>query len=241
MGDSENTVTNLDRIPGREIIEIMGMVYGYVSVKRDGSGERYLETSDRKWPWAETPKHFEMLMKEGETRLRRSATERNADSVVGVEGRIQRGPNGDPEVVMMGTAVRTIQPRFTKVKEEKLPEIEEEEVAPSEQNEEVAITIGDLSATWKPLTAIPSEDTKGREIKRRGRGQRSGELSPMELAHSMGISTERASRLISEGYVTIEDIAKAKHDEVTRIEGINPTQARLIIKKARDLVDEKKG
>ena len=107
MVGQENIVTNLQSIPGREILEIKGMVYGYVPVKRNDSGDRFVDSPVRKWPWAEDSKHYEMLMKEAEERMLGSAREAGADSVLGVEGRIQRGKDGDPEAIMMGTAVKT--------------------------------------------------------------------------------------------------------------------------------------
>ncbi|MGA1821134.1 MAG: heavy metal-binding domain-containing protein [Thermoplasmatota archaeon] len=249
MNDQDLIVTNLDHIPGRKIDKLLGMVIGYSSVEGGKSGSLFVEGDGMKWPWADTPQHYEALFKEAERRMREAAVELEAEGIIRTEGRLSRDSRGRPEVVMMGTAVqfeemaqypesaRSIGPdrprRVVRGRgREQIPE-------PAEDDEgEMTITIGGTSAKWTPVTATPSEkrrvDKKSDEP-----AKEKVDSHTLDLANSLGISTSKAADLIEHGFDTLEKVSKAEIRNLTELEGINPTQARLMIEKAKSTVSGK--
>lgn len=249
MNDQKLMITNLDHIPGRDIEKLLGLVIGYSSVKSDKSGNWFVEGNGMKWPWADTPQHYEALFKESERRITEAAREMGAGGIVKAEGRLSRDAEGKPEVVLMGTAVLLGGPA-EKIPVEKTASPDRprrvvrgrgrEEIPKPivEEENEVAITIGGTSATWTPMTATPSDvrSESGRDGKR---GEEAVDTPTLDLANALGISTSKAFDLISNGFDSLEKVSKAEIKGLTAIEGINPTQARLMIEKARSTISGK--
>lgn len=226
-------MTNLNIIPGRRIEATLGMAYGYATVKEGKGGRPLLDRSDEMMPWKDTSEHFESLFRQAEDRLMASCSSIGGDAVVKVEGRLSRDMGGNPEMVLMGTAVRLnandvpLQPS-----EKAEPGIEEEG--------NVSVKFDGEKMSWEP----PQATSPTVEVlkKLRGRGTKDVGDEPDEsdqilaAAREVGISRERARLLIDNGFDTLEGIARSSVADISAIEGINPTQARIVKKKAREML-----
>jgi uncharacterized protein YbjQ (UPF0145 family) len=197
-------VTNLDHVPGRKIIETLGIVFGYAS----GSSEEGELTA---------------LFKKAEKDLIESGENSGADAVVGIKGNIGRTPGDDPEIMLIGTGVI-------------LDDLGNEEGG-------MSVTMDGQKSEWTIPPASPSEEVV-RLIRERDRTDHERERERKDiydLADEIGISYDRAKLLMDNGYKELEDISEASYRALARIEGINPTQARILQKKAREILDKERG
>ncbi|MBN1390357.1 MAG: heavy metal-binding domain-containing protein [Candidatus Thermoplasmatota archaeon] len=226
-------LTNLNIIPGRRIEETLGIAYGYASVKEKEEGRPMIDSSGKGIPWKDTSEDFEVLFREAEARLTSSCTFLGGDAVIKVEGKLSRDGSGNPEMLLMGTAVKlTGMEVFTSPPAEKA-EVQED------AGDAISIKFDGETMSWKPPQATnPTVDVLR---KMRGRTERDTEdrddaESLIVLAREAGISQERMKLLIDGGLDTLEKIAQKPVADISTIEGINPTQARIINKKARQML-----
>ena len=227
-------LTNLNIVPGRRIESTLGMAYGYASVKRKG-GKPILDEGGKETPWKDSSRDFEALFREAEVSLRASCESLGGDAVVKEEGKLSRDASGNPEMVLMGTAV--------KLSEEGVElRIEEGERTKAEEEGAISVKFDGEKAEWStPQATTPTMDVL-KKIRERGEkdvgGYKDDSRRIFALAKEVGISQERARLLIDSKFDTIEKIAKAGVGDISAIEGINPTQARIIRKKAQEMLDQ---
>ncbi|MFW3145733.1 MAG: helix-hairpin-helix domain-containing protein [Thermoplasmatota archaeon] len=229
-------LTNLHRVPGSNITEVMGIAFGYSSVE-GGSGEDWVvRDNGKEWPWSETPKHYEALFKTAEERLAASGRKLGADAVVKVEGKLTRSPEGRPEMTLMGTAVKL-------EKDGDLPSGSPPEPSTPDDDDDdegISVKIDGVVTKWTPPPASPSLEAlkkmKGRGKKEERKPDKGSQV--LMIAQELGIPTSKAMLLIDAGFGSIEELAEASIKEITAVEGINPTQARLMRQKARELLAE---
>jgi uncharacterized protein YbjQ (UPF0145 family) len=231
-------VTNLDHVKGADIKESLGLAFGYAAVTSAKKGRRSVSMGGESWPWADTPDHFEALFREAEKTLIGSALEMGADAVIKIEARLSRDPQGNPEMLLVGTAVRLLGEKGGSGK------TGETEIPPDkDQKEGIHITIDGESAAWEMDTSTARKDVlrmmKQRDPSPEGPGP--GRKGPMEadlqsLAEVMGISFERAQQLSAAGLFEPEQIAKADLKVLLSLPNMNPTQARIIRSRAKELL-----
>jgi uncharacterized protein YbjQ (UPF0145 family) len=239
--NSDVILTNLETVPGKRTDSILGMVYGHVRVTTDPGGEPYVKGSMGKWPWADTSMHVESLYREAEHRLRSAAVRLGADAVLKVKANLSVDKDGFPAITMMGTAVafsgKGIEEAFSLKKRASREEVAEDPYSPV--NGEVAITFGGSPSEWKPVTARPSSKEKGYS-RERGRtvDGKEHDAEIQVLSDLLDISLERAKQLVKAGLGNIEEIASSDRERLASIPGMNPTQARLILDKAKSLTGQ---
>ncbi|MGA1847695.1 MAG: heavy metal-binding domain-containing protein [Thermoplasmatota archaeon] len=235
-------LTNLDRVPGRRIMDTLGMVYGYASVRKNGKGKPVLKLEGEEIGWLETAENIEALLREAEAQLARSGMEMGSDAVVKLEGKLTRNDQGLPEMLLMGTAVK-LDPAGD---EETVPveggEEEDKAEVSREEGDSITFQIDGEEVNWKPPQATTPRIEALKKMRERGvkeiRSYDEDRGSILTLAQDIGIPLERAKLLIENGFDKLSKIAGASTKEITVVEGINPTQARIIRQKARDMLAE---
>lgn len=228
-------LTNLHRVPGRNIVEVLGIAFGYSSVEGGSREEWAVRDSGKEWPWSETPKHYEALFKTAEERLADAGRKMGADGIVRVEGRLTRSLDGRPEMMLMGTAV--------KLERGAAPASSLPPEPPSSDDDDedgISVKIDGVVTKWTPPPASPSLEAlkkmKDRGKKEDRRPDKGGKV--LLLAQELGIPKNKAMLLIDAGFASIEELAGASVREITAVEGINPTQARLVRQRAKELLTE---
>ena len=233
-------------------------MFGHALVKGDRRGRLYIEGPDRDWPWADTPEHFDALFQQAEDRLKEAALEMGADAVIKVEGKITRDNDNRPEMVLIGTAVTLEREMIMDMEKEGKGTAEVKERAEgvvkkgdrnvdkgpvpakgdvesnSTDGEVISVTVGGGDTVWTVPTATV-EDRSGPRGRGMG-GHNEGKKRLSDLASSLGISIDRARKLADSGHPTVEAVAEAGIRELSTSTGLNPTQARLLKEKARDLL-----
>jgi hypothetical protein len=225
-------LTNLNIVPGRRIERSLGMAYGFATVSEE-NGEKWVTgSSGDRLPWIDSPEHFETLFREAEKNLEISARKKGGEAVVKVEGRLSRDHSGNPEMLLMGTVVKLVPigPAAGEVK------------ATEQKGDSISFLIDGEEMAWKPPQAsTPSVDVLKR-MKERGMKEvedyRDDRKQILNLAQEVGIPLERAKLLIDGGFDTIQKIVDSSAGDISAIEGINPTQARIIRKKAKEILSE---
>ncbi len=233
-------LTNLDRVPGRRIMNTLGMAYGYASVQKKGKGKPVLKLQEEERGWFGTAENFQDLLREAEAQLARSGREMGADAVVKLEGKLSRNDQGLPEMLLMGTAVKL----YPAGDGEKVQEEwgEDKAVESEEEGDSISFQIDGKEVNWKPPQATTPRIEALKKMRERGvkevRSYDEDRGSILTLAQDIGIPLERAKLLIENGFDKLSRIANASTKEITAVEGINPTQARIIRQKARDMLAE---
>lgn len=226
-------MTNLNIIPGRRIEETLGIAYGYASVKEKKGGRPLLERNGDIIPWKDTSEDFEALFREAEDKLIASCSSIGGDAVIKVEGKLSRDGSGNPEMLLMGTAV--------KLDVSDVPvQLSERAETGDEEGGHISVKFDGDTTSWEP----PQATSPTVEVlkKLRGRGTKDMEEGPddsdriLALAREVGISQERARLFIDGGFDTLERIAGSSVADISAIEGINPTQARIVKKKVQELL-----
>jgi uncharacterized protein YbjQ (UPF0145 family) len=231
-------LTNLDRVPGRRILNTLGMAYGYASVKKEGKGRPTLKLEGKEKKWFDTAENFEDLFREAETQLARSGKDMGSDAVVKLEGKLSRNEQGLPEMLLMGTAVK-LEPSGD---EEKVMEQSTNVEETEEEGDSISFQIDGEEVNWKPPQATTPRLEALKKMRERGvkevRSYEEDRGSILSMAQDIGIPLDRAKLLIENGFDTPSKIAEATSKEITAVEGINPTQARIIRQKAREMLAE---
>ncbi len=234
-------VTNLDHVKEAEIKESLGLAFGYAAVTSTKKGKRSVPMGGEPWPWAETPDHFEALFREAERTLVSSALDMGADAVIKIEARLSRDPQGNPEMLLVGTAVRLLKGNDGPAKT-----VEAEVPSQKEEKEGIHITIDGKSAAWEMDASTARKDLLRMMKQRDLRSEVTepskkdpGEAELHSLADVMGISFERAQQLNNIGLLTPELIAEADLKMLLTLPNMNPTQARIIRSRAKELLSVK--
>lgn len=165
---------------------------------------------------------FQELFRAARDDLIEHCREMSGNAVVKIDGKITRDNEGRPEIMLVGTAV-------------KLESLENES--------DITVSMDGEQTDWEiPVSSNSSE--VARMIRERGRNDRERKKERKDiydLADDIGISYDRAKLLMDNGFKTLEDISEASSKELSSIVGINPTQARILSKKAREILNEEKG
>ncbi len=164
---------------------------------------------------------FKRIYTTAEMKLLESGNELGADAVMGVVASINRATSGDLDILLIGTAVSLD------------PVIEEG----------MSIILDGKESEWSIPPASPSDEV-AMMIRDRERSDRTKEKQRKDiydLADDIGISYDRAKLLMDNGYKDLEDISEASSRDLASIEGINPTQARILKKRAREILDTERG
>ncbi|MEA3557661.1 MAG: heavy metal-binding domain-containing protein [Candidatus Thermoplasmatota archaeon] len=213
-------LTNLSTVPGKKIDRTMGLAVGFATVSGEKKEEWTMEDNGEKWPWADTSQHFETLFRMAEKRLVSSGKKLGGDAVIKVEGKLSRSDNGRPEILLVGTIVK---------------------IAGEEEEGGVSINVDGHTSRWEPPSATPNTDElkmlKGRGREKEG-PRKEGKDIIIEFGRDIGLPAERMEMLFHAGFRSLEDLSKASVKEITSVEGVNPTQARLIKKRASWLLSE---
>jgi predicted flap endonuclease-1-like 5' DNA nuclease len=162
------------------------------------------------------------LFEIAESDLLKDGERKGASAVLGVKADICRDREGRPGIFLIGTAVAL--------------DNEEEEGG-------MAVSMNGQESHWTIPPANPSDEVV-RLIKQRDRSDRQKEkekLDIYDLADEIGISYDRAKLLMDNGYKDLRDIADASSRDLADIEGLNPTQARILRSKAREILDRERG
>ena len=188
---------------------MLGLAFGYSSVKTDHLGKQYLDRAGKGWPWADTPDHYEALFQEAQENLMDSAERMGANCVINADMRLFHDTE-NPEMVIWGTAVVL------------------KDAVPADGKPSSPRT-GPMEVEW---------DWGPISIDKRGPGKE--EPVPEDpvgnLANRLDVSSEKARLLIGSGLCTVERIAVSEIKDISAIDGINPTQARIIKGKAVELI-----
>ena len=167
-------------------------------------------------------KIFEKLFKEAEKDLVKNCNEKGGDGILKIDGKITRDLKGRPEILLVGTAVKLV-----------------------DINEKTGISLkmdGEEKEWNIPVASTSSEIAK--MIRERGRSDREEKKKRKDiydLADEIGISFDRAKLLMDNGFSNLESIADSSNKDLAAVVGINPTQARILKKKARELLNEERG
>ncbi|MBN1539731.1 MAG: heavy metal-binding domain-containing protein [Candidatus Thermoplasmatota archaeon] len=230
------TITNLDRVPGRKITDTLGMAYGYACVKEKENGKVFQKLDGKERKWSETPEDFEALIREAESRLARSGKKMGADGVVRLEGRFSRNDHGLAEVHLMGTAVKL------DISDEQEKETEALEGSKDAEGDSISFQIDGEEVNWKPPQATTPRIEALKKMRDRGikdvRSYDEDKVSILAMAQEIGIPLDRAKLLIDNGFDRLTKLAEAGSKDISAVEGINPTQARIIRQKAREMLAE---
>ncbi|MFO8051393.1 MAG: helix-hairpin-helix domain-containing protein [Thermoplasmatota archaeon] len=212
-------ITNLNGVPGRTIERTIGLAFGLASVTGEKKEGVILDDEGKEWPWADTPKHYETLFRLAEERLASSGAKLGGDAVINADGKLSRSDTGWPEVMLIGTAVK----------------LEEEDEGG------VSVNMDGEGMEWEPPSATP-EIEKLKKLKGRGRSSDTGDIDNkdriLQMGADIGVGRERMELLFHAGFRTLQDLSTASTREITSVEGINPTQARLIRKMAKEMISE---
>jgi len=135
-----------------------------------------------------------------------------------LEGKLSRSRKGDPEMLLIGTAVKL----------EPVEGIKQEKKAPVEKGDSISFQMDGQKMTWQP----PQATTPTKDVIRRMRERTPKEVEEykddsmliISMAQEIGISQSRARLLIDGGFDTIDKIIDASASDISIIEGINPTQ-----------------
>ena len=227
-------VTNLNIIPGRRIEGTLGIAYGYASVKKKKGGKPVLDADVKELPWKDTSEDFEKLFREAEVRLIASGENLGGDAVVKVEGKLSRDTTGNPEMLLMGTVVTLSMSDIPSDIDEGEEEGEEEGA-----EEGISLKFDGEKMSWKPPQATTPTMDVLKKIRERGvkdvGDYRDDTRRILQMAKEVGIPQDRARLLIEGGFDTPRKISEASVGEISEIDGINPTQARIIRKKAQEM------
>ncbi|HHD15077.1 MAG TPA: heavy metal-binding domain-containing protein [Euryarchaeota archaeon] len=198
-------VTNLDHIPDREVIAVLGMVNGF------SAGEKKDE---------DYPAFVNGLFEEAERALLEKAEGLGADAILGVSAAVMAPSGKVREVLLLGTAVVL-------------------GVSSEEPGHDISLSLGGNRLPWSQPPATPTSDVvrmirqKGRAERDRGRKRK----DIYDLADEIGISYDRAKILVDSGFENIDDIANASTRDLSVLEGINPTQARILKRRAQEILE----
>lgn len=232
IGGIRLILTNLSMVPGRRIERSLGIAYGFASVSDMDGGKWLMDSKGKRWPWADSPEHFEALFQEAEKNLEESGERKGGDAVVKVEGKLSRDASGNPEMLLMGTIVKLIQetPGSGDARSQE------------QSGDSISFQVDGEEMAWKPPQAsTPTMDVL-KKMKERGvkevKEYRDDSKQILSIAQEVGMPQERAKLLMDGGFDTIEKIAEASPGDISAIEGINPTQARIIRKKAKERMSE---
>ena len=146
----------------------------------------------------------------------------SSDAILKVDGKITRDHEGRPEIMLIGTAV---------------------ELVDKGEGKEISLSINGDSSNWTLPPATPTSDVV-RMINDRSRNDRAREKERKDiydLADEIGISYDKAKLLMDNDIKDLETISDTSSKDIAEIDGINPTQARILVKKARELLDEERG
>lgn len=161
---------------------------------------------------------FTILFERAKTMLHKQAKDLHADAVLKVDGKITRDDDGIPEILLVGTAVK-LQDGV--------------EGSPNEKEEE--------TPTMRPSNPTTEIVRMIRQREKSDRLKEKKRKDIYDLADEIGISFDKAELLMENGFGTLESISDSASKELSGINGINPTQARILIKKARELLDQERG
>lgn len=167
-------------------------------------------------------KVFRELFEKARDDLMEHCRELSGDAVVKIDGKITRDEQGRPEMMLVGTAV---------------------ELEKKSSEGSVTVSMEGEKRDWEMPPASTSSEIADM-IRDRGRSDRDKKKQRKDiydLADEIGISYDRAKLLTDHGFRTMEEISGASNKELSAIVGINPTQARILKRKARDLLNEEKG
>lgn len=221
-------ITNLNMVPGRRIERPLGIAYGFASVSEKDGGKWMMDCTGKRWPWADSPEHFEALFQEAERNLEISGRKKGGDAVVKVEGKLSRDSSGNPEMLLLGTVVKLMQ------ESNEMKEIEPQD----QKGDSISFQVDGEEMTWKPPQATTPTSDVLKKMKERGvkeiKEYRDEKKQILKLTQDIGIPQDRARLLIDGGFDTLAKIADASPRDISAIEGINPTQARIIRKKAKE-------
>jgi uncharacterized protein YbjQ (UPF0145 family) len=216
-------------VPGRRIEESLGIAYGFASVNGKDGGKWMMDSKGKQWPWADSAEHFEALFQEAERNLEASGTKKGGDAVVKIEGKLSRDASGNPEMLLMGTVVKLYP---------EIPEVEGSTKPPEEKGDSISFQIDGEEMAWKPPQATTPTMDVLKKMRERGvkevKDYSDDRKQILNIAQEVGMPQERAKMLIDGGFDTIRKIAEASTGNISKIEGINPTQARIIRKKANE-------
>ncbi len=165
---------------------------------------------------------MERIFKEARDIMICQGTDLSADAILKVDGKITRDNEGRPEIMLIGTAVELID---------------------KGEDKDVSLSINGDSSNWTLPPATPTSDVV-RMINYRSRNDRSEEKERKDiydLADEIGISYDKAKLLMDNDIKDLEAISDTSSKDIAEIDGINPTQARILVKKARELLDEERG
>jgi uncharacterized protein YbjQ (UPF0145 family) len=231
-------LTNLDKVPGRRILNTLGMAYGYASVQKQGKGKPFLKLEGKERSWSNDPEDFEALFREAELQITRSGKDMGSDAIVKLEGKLSRNDKGLPEMLLIGTAVKLDIPSIV----DNGPETESGREEEGEEGDSISFQIDGEEVNWKPPQATTPRMEALKKMRDRGFRERKDydedRGSILSLAQDIGIPLERAKLLIENGFDKLDRIAGASTKEITAVDGINPTQARIIRQKAREMLAE---
>lgn len=160
---------------------------------------------------------FAILFQKASRMLQKNAKDLSADAVLKVDGKITRSDEGIPEMLLVGTAVKL-----------------DEEKHRSSSEEESEMTMRPSNPTTEIVRMIRQRDLSDRLNKKKRK-------DIYDLADEIGISFDKAELLMENGFGTLESISDSASKDLSEINGINPTQARILIKKARELLDQERG
>lgn len=214
-------VTNLGNVPGKTIEKTMGLAFGFSSARKGKGKDLVIHRSGQEMKWSDKPEHFELLFRSAEERLVASARDLGGDAVIKVEGRLSRSDDGIPEMMLIGTAVATV-------------EGDEDEAG-------VSIKYDGEESTWESPAATPDIDLLKRS---KGRGERIGKRMDDDegliigIGDEIGLPRDRMELLFHAGFRKLEDLSDASIKEITSVDGINPTQARLIKRISKEKLEE---
>ncbi len=164
---------------------------------------------------------FKRLYGTAEKKLLVACNDLGADAVMGVVASINRATSGDLDILLIGTAVS-------------LDHVEDEGMS---------ITMDGKESEWSIPPASPSNEVVMmiRDRERSDRTKEKQRKDIYDLADDIGISYDRAKLLMDHGYKDLEDISETSSRDLASIEGINPTQARILKKRAREILDTERG
>ncbi len=165
---------------------------------------------------------FRKLFNEAREDLQEHCSELSGDAVLKIDGKITRDEGGKPEILLVGTAVK---------------------LADTENDTDVSISVEGENSDWEmPVASTSSEvATMIRDRGKTDREKKKERKDIYDLADEIGISYDRAKLLMDNGFRTMENISDASSKDLSSIEGINPTQARILSRKAREILNEEKG
>lgn len=159
---------------------------------------------------------FAILFEKAKLMLQKQAKDLHADAVLKVDGKITRDVGGIPEILLVGTAVRL------------------QDGSELEKEEEETLTMRPSNPTTEIVRMIRQREKTDRMKEKKRK-------DIYDLADEIGISFDKAELLMENGFGTLESISDSASKELSEINGINPTQARILIKKARELLDQERG